>query len=137
MLIYFPLTQGFKSLKNEDVKRASQWRYQPYKTFADQLRFDKDVKILVSKDLHKRSWMLGRDDRSHCWMFNIFFNQEFEYDQFIDAEFDDITAANYTFAFLTFDNWNKLIEKKLAAKLQQKYEIKSDKKIGIVFLKKR
>ena len=137
MLIYFPLTQGIKSVKNEDVKRSSQWRYQPYEIFGDQLRFDKDVKILVSKDVHKRSWMLGRDDRSHCWMFNIFFNQQFEYDQFIDAEFDDITDANYTFAFLTFDDWNKLTEKKLTAKLQQKYEIKPDKKIGVVFLKKR
>ncbi|HPS55476.1 MAG TPA: hypothetical protein PLP05_07760, partial [Sedimentisphaerales bacterium] len=137
MLIYFPLTQGLKSLKNEDVKNSSEWRYQPYKSFGDQLRFDKDVKILISKDIYSKSWMLGRDDRSHCWMFNIFFNKKFEYEQFIDAEFNDITALDYTFAFLTFDDWNKLSENKLTAQLQQKYEIKTDKNIGIVFLKKR
>jgi len=136
-LIYHPLEENLTLLKQRVVAKRSEWRYEPFRAFADELRFGKDVKVLISKDIHERSWMLGRRQRSHCWMFNIFFNQKFDYEQFIDGTRDDILEGNYTYAFLTRRDWNDIRQKHNVDHLLQDYELKADRRIQIILLKKR
>lgn len=135
-IIYFPFSNNLTSLKQRVVAKKSEWRYEPYRVFTNELRFDKDVKILVSKDVHKRSWMLGRDVRSHCWMFNVFFNQKFDYDRFIDGSWEDVLKGNYTYAFLTWRDWRGICEKHNVEHLIKNYAVKADKRTQIILLKK-
>jgi hypothetical protein len=83
-IVYFPSRKNLTTLKQRVVAKISEKRFMPYRVFGDELRFGGDVVILVSKDVHARSWMLGQDVKSHCSMFNIFFNQKFDFNQFID-----------------------------------------------------
>jgi hypothetical protein len=136
-VIYFPLKTNLTLLKERVVAKRSEWRFEPYRVFENELRFDKDVKILVSKDIHKRSWMLGRRQDAHCWMFNIFFNQKFDYDQFIDGSWEDILKANYTYAFLTWRDWKGIQEKYDVEHLTKNYTVNSNKALQLILLKKR
>ncbi|UCE98994.1 MAG: hypothetical protein JSV82_07370 [Planctomycetota bacterium] len=136
-IIYFPLKNNMTLLKQRVVAKKGEWRFTPYRVFKDELRFDKDKKILVSKDVHARSWMLGRNQNSHCWMFNIFFNQKFDYVQFIDGSREDILKGNYTYAFLTWGDWNAIQEKHNVEHLTKNYDIKSHKETQLILLKKR
>jgi len=136
-IVYFPLRNNLASLKQRVVAKRSEWRFEPYRVFADELRFDKDVKILVSKDVHTRSWMLGRDVRPHCWMFNVFFNQKFDYDNFTDGSWEDILKANYTYAFLTWRDWKGIHEKYNVEHLTKNYDVESHKATQLILLKKR
>jgi len=137
-IIYFPLKNNLTSLKQRGVAKRSEWRYEPYRIFADELRlFDKNVTILVSKDVHKRSWMLGRDVRSHCWMFNVFFNQKFDYDNFIDGSLEDILKGDYTYAFVTWRDWKGIREKYNVEHLTKNYDVESHKATQLILLKKR
>ncbi len=136
-IIYHPLKANLTYLKQKVVAKKSEWRYEPYRIFADELRFDKDVKILVSKDIYKSSGMLGREVRAHCWMFNIFFNQKFTYDQFIDGSHEDILKGNYTYAFLTFRDWEYIRKEHSVDHLLRDYIPKADKATQILLLKRR
>jgi hypothetical protein len=151
-IVYFPLSNNLALLKRrittpegKELKR-SEWRYEPFRIFADEIRFDEDVKILISKDVHKRFWMLGRDARSHCWMFNVFFNQKCdcgqvlaftrESGQFIDGTWEDILKGNYTYAFLTWQDWNGIRGKHNVDHLLRDYTLKADKATQLILLKR-
>jgi len=136
-IIYHPLKTNLSFLKKKVAAQKSEWRYEPYRIFADELRFDKDVKILVSKDIHKRSGMLGREVRAHCWTFNVFFNQKFSYDQFIDGGWEDILKGNYTYAFLTWRDWEGIRKEHNVEHLLKDYISKADKTTQILLLKRR
>lgn len=123
-------------MKQRVVAKKSEWRFEPYRVFADELRFGEDVKILVSKDIHERSWMLGRPGGANCCMFNVFFNQKFTYEQFIDGEVEDILKGDYTYAFLTWRDWKEISEKHDVEHLLKDYIQKSDNKTQIILLKK-
>ncbi len=136
-IICYSLTANLTYLKKKVVVQKSEWRYEPYRIFADELRFDKDVKILVSKDIHKRSWMLGREVMSHCWMFNVFFNQKFNYDQFIDGSWEDILKGDYTYAFLTWKDWEGIRKEHDVEHLLRDYILKTDRETQILLFKRR
>jgi hypothetical protein len=136
-IIYHPLAGNISSLKQKVVANRSEYRYLPYQLFADELRFDEDVKILVSKDIHKRTWMLGRAKSSHYDMFNIFFNQRFHRDQFIDGTLEDILKGDYTYAFMTWDDWNGIRKDHDIEHLTKSYIVKTDRATQIILLKKR
>ncbi|MHC4158296.1 MAG: hypothetical protein ACYSSO_04370 [Planctomycetota bacterium] len=134
-VIYFPVRNNLTTLKKGTKARKSAWRFMPYHIFAGELRFDKDVTILVSKDVHARSWMLGREVQSHCWMFNIFFNQKFEVDQFIDGSWEDIIKGDYTYAILTYADL-KGINEKYGVEQLENYTSKFHREKELVLLKK-
>ncbi len=136
-IVYHPLKVNLASLEKRVVAERSERRYESYRVFADELRFDKDVKILVSKDIFKRSRMLGREVRAHCWMFNVFFNQKFDYEQFIDGTWDDVLKGDYTYAFLTWRDWKGIRQKHNVEHLIENYAVKADKEIQIILLKRR
>ena len=124
-------------MRERYVATESQKRFTPYHVFADELRFDKDVIILVSKDVHARLEMLGRGLKSHCSMFNIFFNQKFDFNQFIDGSRKNILKGNYTYAILTYQDWKVIGEKYGVEHLTKNYDIKSDKATQLILLKER
>jgi len=136
-VVYFPLWKKLGSMKVRYVAKESEKRFIPYRVFADELRFDKDVIILVSKDIRALSSMLGHDAWSHCGMFNIFFNQKFDYDQFIDGSREDILKSNYTYAFLTWRDWKKVYEKYGVEQLTKNYDIETHEATQLILLKKR
>lgn len=138
-LTFPPLVENISKLNQRLVAKKSEWRFLPYIIFADQIRFDKNTKILVSKDIHRSSWMLGRDLQSHCFMFNIYFNQNVDCwqppeggrfnwtsDQFIDGTWEDILKGNYDYAFLTVRDWKGIGEKYNVDHLLKSYELKME-----------
>jgi hypothetical protein len=136
-IIYFPLKSTLTSLKGRIAAQRSEWRYEPYRVFANELSFDKDVKIVVSKNIYASSNMLGRGFESHCWMFNVFFNGKFDVNQFIDGTWDDILKGNYTYAFLTWKDWKGITEKYNVEQLVKNYALKADEATQVVLLKRR
>jgi len=136
-VVYFPLDVGIGSLEARAVAQHSERRYEPYRVFAGELKINKDVKILVSKNIYANTRMLGRDRWSHCWMFNVFFNQKLYYENFINGETEDILKGDYDYAFLTFDDWKGIGEKQEALRLKQNYIARSDMSTQVIFLKKR
>jgi len=135
-VIYFPFSVNLALLKQGDIAQKSVWRFMPYHVFANELRFDRDVIILVSRDVRVRSTMLGRDAWSHCSMFNIFFNQKFDFDQFIDGSWEDIIKGDYTYAILTLQDWKGIGEKYNVEHLTKKYDVESDEATQLILLKK-
>jgi len=135
-LIYFPLGNNVTKLREKITLQRSEFRYEPYRVFANELRFDDDVKILVSKDIYNRSRMLGREVKSHCWLFNVFFNQKFTYEQFVDGGVEDILKGDYTYAFLTWRDLKDIREKHNIEVLVKEYAQKVDKKTQLILLKK-
>ena len=136
-IVYFPLDVGTGSLEERVVAQRSEWRYAPYHVFAGELQVDKNVKILISKSIYANTKMLGRDLESQCWMFNVFFNQELYYGNFINGTAEDILKGNYNYAFLTFDDWKSIGEKPETLRLKQNYIARSDMSTQVVFLKRR
>ena len=86
-------------MSNEDKSRL---RFEPFRIFEQDLKFSKGDIVLISKDIHQRSWMLGRSrDNAQCNMLNIYFNEHFDYDQVVDGEVTDILKADYDYAIVT------------------------------------
>jgi len=140
-----PLSHNVRLLNQRTIAQKSKWRFEPCRVFRDQLQFDKDTKILVSKDIHARSWMLGRNAKAHCHMFNIFYNQKLDYEQFINGSVDDILKADYTYAFLTPQDWKGISAKHNVEGLLKNYELNVGKtavyrrygQMQLILLKKR
>ncbi len=128
VLVFPALGHNITLLKQRAVAQRSEWRFEPYRVFADELHFGKDVRILVSKDIHQRSWMLGRDVRGHRWMFNVFFNRQADEEQFIDGTWEDILKGDYTYSFLTGRDWKGISEKHNVEHLLKDYELKTDER---------
>ena len=136
-VVYLPLGNNLTALKQKLVANRSKMRYEPYRVFADEFRFDKDVKILVSKDIHRRWGMLGRRQDAQCWIFNVYFNQKFEYDQFIDGTWEDILKGDYTYALLSGWDWNGIRKQHNVDYLLSRYDRKVDQRTQLVLLKRR
>jgi len=146
LLILPPLNHNLTSLKQRIVAQKGIWRFEPCRVFKDQFQFDENTKILISKDIHARSWMLGRNAKAHCHMFNIFYNQKLDYDQFIDGTWDDILKADYTYALLTARDWQGISKKYNIKGLLENYELKTNERavyrtrsgpMRLILLKKR
>jgi len=127
VLVFPALGHNIGLLKQRAVAQKSEWRFEPFRVFEDELQFDRDAKVLVSKDIHSSSWMLGRNAKAHCHMFNIFYNQNFDYEQFVDGSLEDILKGDYTYAFLTVQDWKGISEKHNIEHLLKDYELKVDK----------
>lgn len=141
MLILHPLKTNKPIMESTALK--SEWRFLPYKVFSDNFEFDEDVKVLVSGDIYKRSWMLGNSLRKQRWFFNIFFNKKYTNDNFIYAtELQDITKCNYTYALISGWDWQRLYDKYPddIDKIKKQYFIRMEKvgeKMPILLLKQQ
>ncbi len=109
----------------------SKFRYEPFKIFKDDMTFSKGDKVLISKDIHSRSWFLGRRADSHCHMLNIYFNEHFNYDQVTDGTLQDIVKADYNYAIITGKDWANIQKNKLATKIQSRYQMKISQRLSI------
>jgi hypothetical protein len=137
-------SDGRKLLQTSAVK--SKWRFAACRAFKGDLKFDKNTKMLVSKNVFGRTWLLGRDAQSHCHIFNIFFNQKLRYDQFIDGSEADILKGDYDYAILIADEQTVQMSKKPEfQRLLAEYELKQadalhpsgEGAVPLILLKKR
>lgn len=128
VLVFPALGHNITLLKQRTVAQRSEWRFEPYRVFEDELQFKKGARILISKDIHSSSWMLGRKAKAHCHMFNIFYNQRYNYDQFVDGGVEDILKGDYAYAFLTGRDWKGISEKHNIEHLLKDYELKTDER---------
>jgi hypothetical protein len=60
-------------LKKKDSVIASNLRFQPFSDFKEALSQAENKKILVSKSIYTKDQMLGREQFSLIWMYNIYF----------------------------------------------------------------
>ncbi|MHC4602253.1 MAG: hypothetical protein ACYS6W_02860 [Planctomycetota bacterium] len=138
LLVWHPFRSNFSGMK-ATVER-SKWRFLPYEVFKDEFQFDKDIKVLVSKDVFERSWMLGNYAFRHCWMFNIFFNQKYTDDNFIHGTQEDILKGGYTYGFITAWEWEEIGKKHNVDHLKKNYTMRLENvggRIPIILLKRR
>lgn len=108
------------------AERKSYRRYGVLRKFEDDLKFDKDTKILISQSIHKDSWMMGRDSQAHCHMLNIFLGSKLSYDQVIDGTGEDIIKGGYDYAILHGYDTVQLKNHPAFMKLLESYEVKTD-----------
>jgi len=137
LLVWQPLRFDFSEKGMEATAQKSEWRFLPYKVFKDEFRFDKDIKVLISEDVHNRSWMLGKRVNSQTWMFNIFFNQAYGEEHFIHGPWDDILKGDYTYGIVTWGDWEGIRKKHNVDHLLRDYVTKSDRQTGLLLLKRR
>jgi len=137
LLVWQPLRFDFSENGMEATAQKSEWRFLPYKVFKDQFQFDKDIKVLISEDVHNRSWMLGNRDYRQCWMFNIFFNQKYTDEHFIQGTWEDILKGDYTYGIMTWREWEGIRKKHNVEHLLRDYVTKSDGQTRLILLKRR
>ena len=137
LLLWQPLRFDFSKNGMEATAQKSEWRFLPYKVFKDQFQFDKDIKVLISEDVHNRSWMLGNRDYRQCWMFNIFFNQKYTDEHFIQGTWEDILKGDYTYGIMTWREWEGIRKKHNVEHLLRDYVTKSDGQTRLILLKRR
>ena len=70
-------------------------------------------------------------------MFNIFFNQKYDFDQFIDGSRENILKGGYDYALLTWREWKDISEKHNIEHLKKKYEVKADKQTQLLLFRER
>lgn len=134
---YYPLAGNWAIIKSKRTLTQSQWRYEPYRVFADKIEFEPDTKMFISENLHVRSWFLGRERSSQCWMFNIYFNQSFDYDQFLHGKTEDIFKWPFTHGFVTSEEWAKIKTLPGTKDWIKHYSVIPDSSIKVVLLKKK
>ena len=124
LLVWFPFVNN--GGLRQTTSRKSIWRFMPYKVFRDDFKInnDDDVKILISADIHKRSWMLGSSIYRQCWMYNIFFNTDYKKDNFIHGTVEDILMLNFDYALISGWDWNSIRASKKDGEISQRYSLK-------------
>jgi hypothetical protein len=146
MILYLPLQTNINDAKSKALKYKSEWRFEPLSLFGKYLELDKNKKILVSQNVHKKTWMLGRNQQSQTWIFNVGLNQKLSYDQFIDGSEADILKGDYDYAILIADEQTAQMSKKPEfQKLLSKYELiqadaphpSGEGAVPLILLKKR
>jgi len=138
LLLWHPFRSNFGGMKATAEK--SRWRFLPYQIFKDEIKFEKDLKVLVSEDIHNRSWMLGNHVSRQCWMFNIFFNQRYAEDNFIHGTEEDILTGGYTYGFITGWEWEEIGKKHNVDHLEKNYTMGLENvggRVPIILLKRR
>ena len=138
LLVWHPFRSNFDGMKATADK--SRWRFLPYEVFKDEIKFEEEMKVLVSEDIHKRSWMLGNHVSRQCWMFNIFFNRKYAEDNFIHGTQEDILKGGYTYAFITAWEWEQISKKHNVDHLNKDYSVRHENirgSIPIILLKGR
>jgi len=138
LLVWHPFRSNFDGMKATADK--SRWRFLPYEVFKGEIKFEKDIKVLVSEDIHNRSWMLGSHVSRQCWMFNIFFNQRYAEDNFIHGTQEDILKGGYTYGFITAWEWEDIGKKHNVDHLKKDYNMRLENirgRIPIILLKRR
>ncbi|HEW78570.1 MAG TPA: hypothetical protein ENH34_01185 [Phycisphaerales bacterium] len=153
LVIYQPIIGNYDRMKASAQKSIG--RFEPYKVFGDEIKFNDKMKILVSETVHRSSWMLGNNLSRQRWIFNIFFNQKLSDNNFIYATlaegekkdiFKDIrqTVLNggYDYGFVTEWDINGMTAEQLK-QLRSDYVIRKkvferyNRPIQIIFLKKK
>ncbi|MHC4260428.1 MAG: hypothetical protein ACYSTF_08490, partial [Planctomycetota bacterium] len=103
---------------------------------------DKDTKVLVSENLFKYYWMLGKSQNRQRSMFNIFFNTTYSIDHFVHGTWEDILKGDYTYGLLAGHDWDGIrkVDKARADSLLRKYSVRRrriDPRIEMVLLMSR
>jgi len=138
LLLWHPFRSNFAGAKATADK--SRWRFAPYEVFKGEIKCEKDIKVLVSEDINKRSWMLGNHVSRQCWMFNIFFNQKYAEDNFIHGTQEDILKGGYTYGFITGWEWEEISKKHNIDHLNRAYTMRPENirgRMPIILLKRR
>ncbi|MHC4638019.1 MAG: ArnT family glycosyltransferase [Planctomycetota bacterium] len=151
LTVFLPLSQNLKLLSNRNDRRntavRSRYRFLPYIAYKTDVNVDDISKVVVSRDIHARSWMLGRTKDNANWhMFNIFFNGKLGEDQVVEGGVEDILKGDYDYAFVTGRDMMEIVQKHKVDIRAKGYEIKQSDKasfrtmfgpIQVILLKKR
>jgi hypothetical protein len=147
LTVFLPLSHNLKLLSNRETASRSRYRFLPYIAFKTDVSADDISKVVVSRDIHARSWMLGRTKDNANWhMFNIFFNGKLGEDQVVDGGVEDIIKGDYDYAFVTDRDMMEIGQKYKVDIRAKGYEIKQSDKarfrtmagpIEVILLKKR
>ena len=92
--------------------------------------------MLISEDVHNRSWMLGKNQLRQRHMFNIYFNKRYGIEHFIHGTWEDILKGDYTYGIITFGDWKGISDKHNVDHLVRDYVTKSDRQTGLILLKR-
>lgn len=120
-------------------------RYYPYEVFRSEITYSPDMKIFVSNQLSDSArnrdtkrfayGMLGRNDNSQAWVFNLFFTQRARMDQFVMGK-EEVYLENpqaYDYAFIPYESWFALSDK-TRIQLEDRIQVQADPDELFVFI---
>lgn len=108
-------------------------RFYPFEEFYNEITYAEDMTFFISNSFSNYCQpdfdygILGKDRASNSWMFNLFFKENSREDQFIYADISEYTSSydQYTYAFLTWDDWYAFPED-IKAEIAQDHVIEND-----------
>jgi len=101
----------------------SRFRFEPLEIFANDIQLRDGDKVLISNDIHPRSWMLGRNAKADCHMLNIYLNAHLDYEKVIEGGPEDLLEADYAYAIVSKRFFNQLRTKQGFERLLSKYDV--------------
>jgi hypothetical protein len=141
LLVWQPFRFDLSDQGMKATAQKSEWRFSPYKIFEGEFRLEKDIKVLVSENLFKRYWMLGKSQHRQQNMFNVFFSKRYSIEHFIHGTQEDILKGDYTYGLLAGHDWRDIqkADKARADSLSRKYSVirrRINPRVEIVLLKR-
>lgn len=95
------------------------------------------MKIYVSEEFHRQHQMLGRDQISNMWFFNLYFQKNARVDQFTfeRLNLNNLTGNDFQYAFLAETECDELSPGN-RENLQAQYLIQKGEKWPVCFLER-
>ncbi len=146
LIIFLPFVQYNQHiLETQKYNLPVASRYYPYEVFRSEMTYSPDMKIFVSNQLSDTArsrdpkrfayGMLGRNDSSQAWVYNLFFTQNARIDQFVMGKEEDYleNPQAYDYAFIPYENWFALPDK-TRIQLEDRIQVQTDPDELFVFI---
>ncbi len=124
----------------------SQKRFYPFAAFDEYVDHSENMAVFISNNIYKYHLMLCRRDLSKpnrqnkaCHhMFNVFFYQHLKHEQVGESYIPmDLLDGDYTYVFLTKNDWSVLIELGYEDKIKDIYLVETEPQQMLIFLHKK
>lgn len=142
LITVLPMISYARILKEGSFLERSEKRFIPFARSSNDVVCSEDASIYISENIYKEYQMLGRDDASSAWMFNIYFNCNLERSRFDYSNLpEDLLKNDYRYAYISKTDWQNL-RKGSKTFLKTRYMIKAkriqkDKTGGFLFFIKK
>jgi len=146
LIIFLPFVQYNQHiLETQKYNLPVASRYYPYEVFRSEMTYSPDMKIFVSNQLSDTArsrdpkrfayGMLGRNDSSQAWVFNLFFTQNARIDQFVMGKEKDYleNPQAYDYAFIPYETWFALPDKE-RIQIEDRIQVQADPDELFVFI---
>lgn len=143
VMIFHPLEYNYRYLNIRWAAIESENRFYPFKAFAKDLGYNKEMHFFISDNLpsgnpmNQETGMLGLRADVVATMYSVYFQQNAREDQFFISNSQDFIQSfnTYDYAVFTLEDWN-LISDESRNQITKKFTIQFDPLNQLVLLKR-